>query len=325
MLYSLIALCIGFMLDLIVGDPHNFWHPVRLIGKLINITELILRRLFPKTKKGELVAGVFLVLIVAGLSTVIPLALLYIIYQWNLYAGLILESILCYLLLATKALKVESMKVYKALSKGDIEAGRTAVSMIVGRDTKCLTETGIIKATVETVAENTSDGSIAPMLCMALGGAAFGFFYKAINTMDSMVGYKNEKYLYFGKCAAKMDDVLNYIPARLSAYLMIFGTVFTKLNFKNAFKIYRRDRYNHASPNSAHTEAVVAGALEVQLAGDAFYFGELYHKKTIGDDIRPIECKDIRRSNQLLYITAILGMVLFCTIKIIMWFLIKKG
>jgi len=325
MLYSLIALCIGFILDLIVGDPHNFWHPVRLIGKLINITEQILRRLFPKTKKGELVAGVFLVLIVAGLSTVIPLALLYIIYQWNLYAGIILESILCYQLLATKALKVESMKVYKALSKGDIEEGRTAVSMIVGRDTKVLTESGIIKATVETVAENTSDGSIAPMLFMALGGAAFGFFYKAINTMDSMVGYKNETYLYFGKFAAKMDDVLNYFSARLSAYLMIFGTVFTKLNFKNAFKIYRRDRYNHASPNSAHTEAVVAGALEVQLAGDAYYFGKLYHKKTIGDDIRPIECEDIRKSNQLLYITAILGMVLFCTIKIIIWFLIEKG
>ncbi len=322
---SLIALCIGFILDFILGDPHWFWHPIRLIGKLISLTEKQLTRFFPETKLGELVAGIMLVVIVAGLSTVIPVILLSILYQWNYYVGLLCESMLCYQLLATKSLKVESMKVYEALKKGDVEASRTAVSMIVGRDTKRLTDKGIIKAAVETVAENTSDGSIAPMLYMALGGAGFGFFYKAINTMDSMVGYKNEKYLYFGRFAAKMDDVLNYIPARISAYLMIISTAFPKFNTENAWKIYRRDRYNHASPNSAHTEAVVAGALEVQLAGDAYYFGELHHKKTIGDDIRPIECEDIRKANHLLYITAILGMILFCTMKASIWFLIKEG
>lgn len=322
MFYSLIALCIGFLLDLLLGDPHWLYHPIRLIGSLINKTESILRKVFPKSAKGEGLAGLFLVIIVAGLSTVIPVILLLSLYHWNIYVGLLLESIFCYQLLATKSLKDESMKVYEALSKGDIEGGRTAVSMIVGRDTKNLSASGITKATVETIAENTSDGIIAPMLYMAIGGAGLGFFYKAINTMDSMVGYKNDKYLYLGRVAAKTDDLLNFIPARLSGYLMIFGTLFTKFNTKNAWKIYHRDRYNHASPNSAHTEAVVAGALEVLLAGDAYYFGKLYHKKTIGDEIRQIECKDIKKSNQLLYITAIIGMILFCTIKTVILFLI---
>jgi adenosylcobinamide-phosphate synthase len=190
--------------------------------------------------------------------------------------------------------------------------------MIVGRDTQNLKESGIIKAAVETVAENTSDGSIAPLFYMVIGGAGLGFFYKAVNTMDSMVGYKNERYLYFGKVAARMDDLLNYIPARMSAYLMILGTAFTNNSTKNAWKIYRRDRYNHASPNSAHTEAVVAGALEVQLAGDAYYFGKLYPKKTIGDDIRPAEVDDIKRANELLYITAALGMILCGGMKLLL-------
>jgi adenosylcobinamide-phosphate synthase len=213
------------------------------------------------------------------------------------------------------------MKVYDALKDGNVSAGRKAVSMIVGRDTENLTEEGIVKATVETVAENTSDGIIAPLLFMTIGGAGFGFLYKAVNTMDSMVGYKNEKYLYFGRAAAKADDVLNFIPARLSAYLMILASLIGKCDVKNAWRIYWRDRYNHASPNSAHTEAVAAGALSVQLAGNAYYFGKLYEKKTIGDPIRPIIRDDIRKVNQLLYITAILGMVVFGGIKsmILIW------
>jgi adenosylcobinamide-phosphate synthase len=319
MYYSLIALWIGFTLDLILGDPYFLWHPIRLIGKLITFSEKILRRLFPGSSMGELVAGIFLVIIVAGFSMGFPLFILFLLYKWNTYAGLIFESIMCYQLLATKSLKMESMKVYKALSKGELEEGRGAVSMIVGRDTANLSETGIIKATVETVAENTSDGSIAPMIFMMIGGAGLGFFYKAVNTMDSMVGYKNEKNEYFGKPAAKLDDVLNLIPARVSAYLMIACTLFSEFSTKGAWKIYRRDRYNHASPNSAHTEAVAAGALEIQLAGDAYYFGKLYHKKTIGDNNRPIECEDIRRANILLYRTAILGMILFSMIKFILY------
>lgn len=317
MVYSLLALLIGFLLDMIAGDPETLWHPIRGIGKLITWAEKILRKVFPKTRTGELAAGVFLVIIVTGVSVLLPAVLLFTLYRWNLYAGIALESIFCYQLLATKALKVESMKVYKALKEDGLNEGRTMVARIVGRDTESLSEEGVIKATVETIGENTSDGSIAPMIFMMLGGAAFGFFYKAVNTMDSMVGYKNEKYQYFGRAAAKLDDILNYIPARLSAFLMMLGTVFTSYATGNAWKIYKRDRYNHASPNSAHTEAVMAGALEIQLAGDAYYFGKLYSKKTIGDPIRTVDTEDIKKANKLLYITAVLGMLLFGLLKIL--------
>ena len=222
---------------------------------------------------------------------------------------------MCWQLLATKSLKDESMKVYKKLKRHDLQGSRKAVSMIVGRDTDVLDESGVTKATVETIAENTSDGVIAPMLYMAIGGAFLGWMYKSINTMDSMVAYKNERYLYFGRIPAYLDDVVNYIPARLSGLLMIAATFLVKLDGAHAFAIFKRDRYNHASPNSAQTEAVMAGALNVQLAGDAWYFGELHKKKTIGDDIRPIEAADIVRANKLLYGTAVVSLVVFSLVK----------
>ncbi|MDF2512942.1 MAG: cobalamin biosynthesis protein CobD [Herbinix sp.] len=323
MQYSLIALGIGFLLDLIFGDPYWLWHPIRGIGNLISVMEKLLRKIIPHTKQGELIAGVVLVCVVVLISAGIPAALLLLVFHWNVYAGILLESIMCYQLLATKSLKVESMKVHDALKAGDLEGGRKAVSMIVGRDTQKLSQEGIVKAAVETVAENTSDGSIAPIIFMAIGGPILGFFYKAVNTMDSMVGYKNDKYLYFGKAAAKLDDVLNYFPARLSAYLMIGAAAIRGFQAKKAWKIYRRDRFNHASPNSAHTEAVTAGALEIQLAGDAYYFGTLYPKKTIGDNIRPVEVADIKKANELLYFTAILGLLLCGAIKLLIIFLIQ--
>ena len=229
-------------------------------------------------------------------------------YSLNLYAGVIVEVVMTWQILATKCLRVESMRVYDALRTDGVDAGRRAVSMIVGRDTSVLDEAGVTRAAVETVAENTSDGVIAPMLYTAIGGPVLGFVYKAVNTMDSMLGYKNDKYMYFGRFAARLDDVVNFIPARISAYLMIAAAFIGGRQFdgRNAYRIFKRDRFNHASPNSAQTESVCAGALRVQLAGDAVYFGRLVKKKYIGDRLREIEYEDIKRANRLMYITAFL-------------------
>ena len=311
---ALAALIVGYGLDLLLGDPSFLYHPIRVIGNLIALLEKWLRKVFPKTPKGELAGGVFLVILVCLAGYGVPALLLFAAFKIHPVIGFLLEVLWCWQIPATKCLKDESMKVYQKLKENDLPGARYAVSMIVGRDTENLSETGVTKAAVETIAENTSDGVIAPLLFLAIGGPALGFLYKSINTMDSMLGYKNDKYLYFGRCAAKLDDVANYIPARLSGWLMVAASAFVKMDVKNAAKIYRRDRRNHASPNSAQTEAAMAGALDVQLAGNAYYFGKLYEKPTIGDGIRPVEVEDIRRSNRLLYATAILGAVIFLLI-----------
>lgn len=264
-----------------------------------------------KNKRGERIGGVILVVIVVSVSTVVPFGILYVAYHVQFWLGIMIESFMCYQILAARSLQKESDLVYLALRDEGIEVARKAVSMIVGRDTESLDEEGVTKAAVETVAENTSDGVIAPLCYMILGGAVLGFTYKSINTMDSMVGYKNEKYQYFGTAAAKLDDVVNYIPARISALLMIIAAFLTGMNGKNAWKIFWRDCYNHKSPNSAQTESVMAGALDIQLAGDAWYFGKLHKKPTIGDSIRVIEIEDIRRSHKLMFGTEILAMLLF--------------
>ena len=311
---ALAALIVGYGLDLLLGDPSFLYHPIRVIGNLIALLEKWLRKVFPKTPKGELAGGVFLVILVCLAGYGVPALLLFAAFKIHPVIGFLLEVLWCWQIPATKCLKDESMKVYQKLKENDLPGARYAVSMIVGRDTENLSETGVTKAAVETIAENTSDGVIAPLLFLAIGGPALGFLYKSINTMDSMLGYKNDKYLYFGRCAAKLDDVANYVPARLSGWLMVAASAFVKMDVKNAAKIYRRDRRNHASPNSAQTEAAMAGALDVQLAGNAYYFGKLYEKPTIGDGIRPVEVEDIRRSNRLLYATAILGAVIFLLI-----------
>ena len=256
-------------------------------------------------------------LVVVTVSTGVPAVILSVAYKYFWQLGFALESFWCYQILATKSLKVESDRVYIALKDKGLEAGRKAVSMIVGRDTQNLTEEGVTKAAVETVAENTSDGVIAPLFYMLIGGAVLGFTYKAINTMDSMVGYKNDKYQWFGTAAAKLDDVVNFIPARVSAVLMIQVAYLIGMDGKNAARIFRRDRFNHKSPNSAQTEAVMAGALDVQLAGDAWDFGKLHKKPTIGDPVREMELLDIRRSHKLLYGTAMLGLILGIILRIL--------
>lgn len=322
MLYHTIALAAGYLLDLLIGDPRWLYHPVCLIGNLIALLEKGIRKILPKTEKGELSGGFLEVVLVCLISLGVPCAVLSVLYRYLPLAGLALETFWCYQLLATKSLKDESMKVYDRLKNGTIEEARYAVSMIVGRDTAELTEEGVTKAAVETVAENGSDGVIAPMLYMAVGGAPLMFLYKGINTMDSMLGYKNDRYLYFGRCAAKLDDLANYIPARISGWLMVAVAFLTGMDGKNAAKIYKRDRRNHASPNSAQTEAAVAGALRVQLAGNACYFGKLYEKPTIGDKLREVEPEDIRRANRLLYGASVLSVLLCLGGRLLVQFLV---
>ncbi|MGM9659095.1 MAG: adenosylcobinamide-phosphate synthase CbiB [Faecousia sp.] len=312
---SLCALILGFWLDLLVGDPHGIPHPVAYIGKLISATEKLARRLFPKTVRGENIAGGVIWVVVVLVSTGLPLLVLWLAYGVNRWLGLALETILCAQILATKSLRQESMKVYAALKTGDLDKARYAVSMIVGRDTARLDEAGVARAAVETVAENTSDGIIAPMLFLAIGGAPLGFFYKAVNTMDSMLGYVEMPYKNVGLVPAKMDDVFNYLPARISALLMLVAGDLLGMDGENGWKIFKRDRYNHASPNSAQTESVCAGLMGLRLAGDAWYHGVLHKKKFIGDPIREIEPEDIPRACRLLYMTAFFGLVVFAAAK----------
>ena len=307
-LISVLPLLAGFLLDCLLGDPYSLPHPIRAIGSMISALEKWVRRAF---SQHLVLGGTILSLIVVLTSFAIPLLLLIVCYRVNIWFGAAVESILCYYMLAARCLRNESMKVYRAVREDDTEKARNAVSMIVGRDTKVLDRNGIIRAAVETVAENTSDGVTAPMIFMGLGGAPLGFLYKAVNTMDSMIGYTSEKYLKIGRTAAKTDDILNFIPSRFTALVMILSAGILNFDIRNAWKIWHRDRRKHASPNSAQTESVCAGALDVRLAGDAYYFGELHRKPYIGDDIREIENEDIRRANRLMYCTAVITLA-FC-------------
>ena len=301
-------LVIGFLLDAMIGDPYRMPHPIRLIGRLISSLEKFVRLHFRNLTSG----GAFLALIVLTLSAGIPFGILFLCYHLNIWLGTGVECILCFYMLAARSLYNESMKVYKAQ---DTETARKAVSMIVGRDTESLDRDGIIRAAVETVAENTSDGVTAPVIYMALGGAVGGFFYKAANTMDSMIGYRNDKYEKLGKFAARLDDVLNFLPSRITALAMIISSYLLGFDGKNAWRIWRRDRRKHASPNSAQTESVCAGALGIRLAGDAYYFGELHKKPFIGDDVRPIENEDIRRANRLMYVSSVIILIISAALR----------
>ena len=305
--YHLTAFIMGYVLDLLLGDPFGSFHPVVWIGKLISVlTGKLLKENDSSARKR--LKGRIIVIIVIAISVLATGFCVILAYNINSILGIAVEAIITYQCLATKSLYTESMKVYYALKDTSLEAGRTAVSMIVGRDTAALDEAGVTKAAVETVAENTSDGVIAPLIYLAIGGPVLGICYKAINTMDSMIGYKNDKYMDFGRAAAKLDDVVNFVPARISAVLMIIATLFLgkKYNTVNAIYIFKRDRFNHPSPNSAQTESVCAGALGIQLAGPASYFGKLKEKPYIGDMLRKIEVEDIERANLLMTCTSIL-------------------
>ena len=310
MKYHLMAFIAGFVIDCILGDPQGWPHPIRWIGGMISrLTDLLLtKKADEMDSAGKRRAGVYLVVIALFFATLVTGILLTGAYCINPYLGVAVEAVMTYFSLASKSLYTESMKVYEALKHGTLDDARYAVSMIVGRDTKVLDETGVAKAAIETVAENTSDGVIAPMIYMAIGGPILGVIYKTINTMDSMVGYKNEKFLDFGRAAAHLDDFVNYIPARISAFFMVAGCFFLGAEYdgKRAFAIFKRDRYNHASPNSAQTESACAGALGIRLAGPASYFGKIVEKPYIGDALRPVEIEDIVRANRLMLMTTVL-------------------
>lgn len=320
--YTGIALAAGFLLDLAIGDPRWLYHPVRLIGKLIDRLETHIRKVFPKTPGGELAGGIFLVIGVILVTVGVTAGILHMAYGLHAAAGFALESFMCYQMLAVRSLKDESMLVYDALTSGkesSLADGRDAVSRIVGRDTQNLDETGVTKAAVETVAENFGDGVFAPMFYMALGGPVCMYLYKAINTMDSMLGYKNERFLYFGRAAAKLDDVVNFIPARMAGILLVISAWIGPFDGKNAGRIFARDRRKHASPNSAHTEAAAAGALDIQLAGDAYYFGKLYEKPSIGDPLQAVVPDDIRRMNRLMYGAAFLSAAVLSAVSFLLY------
>ena len=301
--YHLAAILAGYLLDLCLGDPHSMPHPVRAIGNLIVWLEKYLRPAGKKhaTERGERRAGVLFVCLVLLVTGSVAGAILWISRLGGIWIQTVVEAVMTYYLLAARSLRDESMAVCWKLEAGEIEGARYAVSMIVGRDTKPLSEAGIARAAVETVAENASDGVIAPLFYLAIGGPLLGWLYKAVNTMDSMVGYKNDRYLHFGRAAAKLDDLVNLIPSRLVALLLIVSAYLLRYDGKNAYRIWRRDRRNHKSPNSAQTESACAGALGLRLAGDAWYFGKLVPKPYIGDEIHPIEPQDIRRVNRLMY------------------------
>ena len=310
-----IIIIAAFLLDCLFGDPQNPFHPIRFVGSAISQGINIYRKLMIKKPMWQLFAGIVVALVVICLSYAVTWLIVWNFYRLNLKVGIIAEAILCYFLIAPRALKDESMKVHRSLAAGNIDDARTNLSFIVGRDTKNLSTPEIVKATVETIAENLSDGVIAPLIFIFIGGAPLGMAYKAVNTLDSMIGYRNEDFEYFGKFAARLDDVINFIPARISAFLMMAGSVFVGADIKGAVRIFRRDRNNHKSPNSAQTESVCAGALGLCLGGANYYRGVLVHKPTIGDDIHVPEPEHIAAANRLMYATTIITVVVLSVLS----------
>lgn len=303
------AVVAGFLLDALLGDPRRIPHPIVAMGNAIAWLEPRLRAAFPDTPSGARRAGVLLVAVLCAGSFGATWCLIAVAGLVHPLLGFAVETWLCYQALAACELRRQSMRVVRELTREGLPAARRAVGMIVGRDTEALDERGVLKAAVETVAENTADGVVGPLVYLIVGGAPLGMLYKAVNTMDSMVGYKNERYLDFGRAAARVDDVLGFVPARLAALCMIAAAPAAGLSAKGAWRIWRRDRFNHASPNSAQTESAMAGALGVELAGSAVYFGKLVEKPTMGDATRPIEREDVRRANRLMVLASALSLV----------------
>ncbi len=310
---SLISIYIGYGLDLIFGDPYSFPHPIKYIGNFIKFVENSIRKM-AKSKHALKIGGFLLHFIVVGTTYFATYFLLKIGKSINGYLYMGLNALLIYTTLATKCLKDEAVKIYKVLKEDNIEKSRIQLSYIVGRDTQSLSKEEIIRAVVETVAENTVDGIISPLFYLFIGGAPLAMAYKAVNTLDSMVGYKNEKYIDIGFASAKIDDIANFIPARITPFIMALGCAILGYDFKKSIKIAIRDRKNHKSPNCAYPEGAVAGGLNIQLGGTNFYFGEKVYKPTIGDKIREINEEDIIKTNKIMYVTSFLALVIFSAV-----------
>lgn len=310
----MMQLATAYLLDLLFGDPANLPHPVRYIGKLIQFLENKLLNL-NDSEENQRTKGIFLVIGTVGSVFVFYTVLIKgagLIHPW-LASGL--EIFVLYQMLATKCLAFEGMRIFKALHSDNLEEARTLIGYLVSRETAQMSEEDIIKATIETVTENIIDGVVAPMCFAVLGGAPLGMAYKAANTLDSMVGYKNDKYTHFGWASAKFDDVLNWLPARLTGLLVILAAALLGMDYKRAYYILIRDRNNHASPNSPFAEAPAAGALGIQLGGRATYFGVVYDKPTFGDAVKPIRAEHIQKSVTLLYATSAIALVALTVIK----------
>ena len=311
-----IKIWIAYVLDLIFGDPQNVVHPVQVIGKIISAGEKVLLR-----KKYKFLAGAVLNIFTVSITY----TLMYLISKSVKISVffMIIEIYLMYTIFSINSLAREGNRVYRILKEGDIEKARKDLSYLVSRDTETMDEKMIIRSTMETISENTVDGIVAPMFYMFLGGMPLAMAYKAINTLDSMVGYKNEKYMDFGKFSAKVDDAVNFIPARITGILIVLASMILGYDYKNSLKIFIRDRKNHSSPNSAHSEASVAGALGVQFGGKVSYFGKEINKPTIGDKIKDFELEDIRKNIRIMYVTSFLSLVIFSLIFTGAYFFIK--
>ncbi len=306
-----LIVCIGaYFLDLIVGDPDKFPHPVIYMGKLISTMEKLMR----KSKINEKIAGFIIWIVTVALVFFISYTLMFFL-SINKIAYVLGALVIVCTSFSTKCLAKEAKKIYLTLQEDDIEKSRKQLSYIVGRDTSQLSREEIIRATVETVAENTVDGTLAPMFYAYIGGPVFAMVYKAVNTMDSMIAYKTEEYKDIGFIAAKMDDLFNFIPARLSLLSFTIGALILGYDYRNCFRITIRDRKNHKSPNCAYPEAAVAGALGIQLGGTNVYFGESIYKPTIGDKKRVLEADDILKANKLLYASTFLSFLQLLLMK----------
>lgn len=336
----IVAIVAGFALDMILGDPRwGLTHPVVIIGWFITaIKERIWRILYgcgykamrrkirqreiKRRPLAEKISGFIMTFLIVVGTYIVVWQILNFAEMIHPVARIVVEAYLIYKILATRSLKTESMKVYRKLKEGDLEGARKELSYLVGRDTMELNESEVAKADVETIAENTADGVIAPMFYIAIGGAPLGLAYKAVNTLDSMVGYRNNEFKHIGFASAKLDDVFNYIPSRIAAGIMILASAILRLDRQGAVHIFKRDRYNHLSPNSAQTESVVAGALGIQLGGTHTYFGKVVEKPTIGDDLREVSFEDIKKTNQILYVSAVINLILCLLVAALIYIVI---